>query len=340
VLNKYSSEYQTIGELIDAELYEVAARQTVIENQSWTDIFYSESNPPVRLTSEWQVRLIFDNDIFDNRDYYYTNGFRIDLIAPFLDKSPIRHILIGSKKSAIEFNGITIRQNIYTPTNPDTEDILVGDHPFSAYLTIGEFREFYNLRKGIYVRSELNLGVIGPASLGGKVQSQIHEIEPVGWSNQVGNDFIIDYHVHFRKAIISSPIIEFNAVGKANIGTLYNKIGGGLDMRFGQFMPVYHGPLSVFEFINPGAKLQYWLFLKGQVDLVGYDATLQGGMFNKNNPYVIAGEDINRLVFQSSIGFAVYYNNIGLEYEHYYQTPEFNGAYHFGWGRIKAVLAF
>lgn len=340
IITKQLKPALEIGRLVDADIQEVVTKQSTIENKSWTSIFYSSSNPPVKFKSRWQVSIVFDNDIFDNRDYYYTNGFRIDLVAPILDRSPLKHILIGSKKAQIELNGFSFRQNMYTPTNPDVEEILVGDRPFSAYLTIGIFRETFNLRRRIHIKSELNIGIIGSSALGREVQAQIHEIEPVGWPNQIHNDFVLDYNIRISKGIVSMPIIEFNVVGKANIGTLYNKIGGGLDMRFGHFMPVYRGPLSVFEFINPGARLQYWMFLRGEVDVIGYDATMQGGMFNQNSPYVISSSDINRLVFQSSIGFAVYYNNIGIEYEHFYQTPEFNGAYHFGWGRLKAIFAF
>ena len=329
-----------IGEIVDRHITGVPAKKMQLENKVWTNIFYSPANRPVKIKSKGQINIVFDNDIFDNRDYYYTNGFRIDLIAPFVSHSPIKHILIGSKKAQIEFNGFSLRQNIYTPTNPDVEEILVGDRPFSAYLTIGQFREVYDLRRKIHIKSELNIGVIGSVSMGGQVQAQIHEIEPVGWPNQIRNDIIIDYHLEYHKGIISSPLVEFNAMGKANVGTLYNKIGGGLNMRLGHFMPVYQGPLSVFEFINPGARLQFWFFLKGEVNVIAYDATLQGGLFNRDNPYVIKSEDINRWVFQSSMGFAIYYNNVGLEYEHFYQTPEFKGAYHFGWGRLKAVIAF
>ena len=105
-------------------------------------------------------------------------------------------------------------------------------------------------------------------------------------------------------------------------------------------MPVYKGPFSYFENTNPGGRYQFWFFAEGMVDIVAYDATLQGGLFTNDNPYVVPTVDINRFVFRGSLGFALYYNNIGLEYEHFYITPEFKGAYHFGWGRLKAVLAF
>jgi hypothetical protein len=290
--------------------------------------------------TKWQLSITLDNDIFDNRDYYFTNGLSIELVAPFMDRSPVRYILPGSKGADIDQNGISITQNIYTPTNPDTTIILQDDHPFSSFLVAGQFRDNYNLKKKLRIRSDFRIGVLGPSSMGQQVQTSIHEIRPVGWQNQVNNDIVIDYAVLVEKGIISNSYFELNVMGKANIGTLYNKIGGGLNLRAGNFMPVFKGPFSIFENKNPGGRVQFWMFAKSQFDLVGYDATLQGGMFTNGNIYVIDPQNLSRFVFRASMGFAFYYNNIGLEYEHYYETPRFTNAYHFGWGSLKAVLAF
>jgi len=290
--------------------------------------------------THWQLNITFDNDIFANRDYYYTNGVRIEFVAPFANASPLNKILFSTKNKDIQLSGFSVIQNIYTPTNPDTSLILYGDHPFSAYLTIGQFRETYDLTRKIHIKSEFDIGVIGPASFGGQVQSSIHEIEPVGWRNQVKNDIVINYSFMIEKGLLHSSLFELNTLGRASVGTLYNKAGGGLNLRFGKFLPFYHGPSSIFENKNPGGRYQFWIFSKTIVDFIAYDATLQGGMFTQNNPYVLSGSDINRLVLQASVGVAIYYNSIGLEYEHIYLSPRFKGANHFGWGSIKATFAF
>lgn len=332
---------QKIGELINAHLSEIAGLDTDLNTDEKVELIeFTDSKTYKSPTTKWQISLVFDNDIFDNRDYYYTNGLRLEIAAPFLDNSPLKKILIGIKNPDLDLNGFSVIQNIYTPTNPDTSVILYGDRPFSAVLMLGQFREVYNLDKKLRIKSELNVGVIGPASLGKQVQSSIHEIEPVGWPNQVANDVIINYTMRVDKGLISSPNFELNVLGRASAGTLLNKAGGGMNLRFGNFMPVFRGPFSFFENKNPGGRFQFWFFLEGLVDFVAYDATLQGGMFNRENPYTISSEDISRLVFQASAGFALFYNNIGIEYEHFYLTPEFKGAYHFGWGRLKLVLAF
>jgi hypothetical protein len=257
-----------------------------------------------------------------------------------MDRSPIKAILPGLKDVAIDQNGISVTQNIYTPTNPDTTIILFDDHPFSAYLAAGQFRDIYSLERKLRMRSELRIGVLGPASLGQQVQSSIHEIEPVGWQNQVENDVVVDYAFLIEKSLFSTPFLELNVLGQAHIGTLYNKAGGGLNMRLGNFMPFIRGPFSIFENKNPGGRLQYWFFAESKVDFVGYDATLQGGLFSNDDIYIIQSGQLKRTLFQACLGAAFFYNNIGVEYRHYYETPRFENAFHFGWGSITAVLAF
>jgi hypothetical protein len=297
-------------------------------------------SPEVGTPSAWQLNVLFENDIFDNRDYYYTNGLQIELEAPFLRHSPFRKILPGLQGAEMEQNGLYIAQRIFTPTNPDTTIILHDDHPFSAYLVAGQYRDVFHLAKKLRIRSAITLGVIGPLSLGQQVQTSIHEIKPVGWLNQVSNDFILDYALLVEKGLLAASFFELNAMGAVNVGTLYNRLGAGLNLRLGNFMPFFKGPATRSFSGSNLQKIQYWIFAESQMDLIGYDATLQGGMFAKENVYVVGSRDIERFVFQSSIGFAFYYDNIGIEYRHFYQTPRFRNAYHFGWGSLKAVLTF
>jgi hypothetical protein len=83
-----------------------------------------------------------------------------------------------------------------------------------------------------------------------------------------------------------------------------------------------------------------WFFLSGMTDLVGWDATLQGGFFDQKSPYTIAAQQVSRVVFRASAGIAVYYHRFGVELENFYLTPEFNGGRSFKYGRIKLVANF
>jgi len=331
---------KNVGSLVDLSMDEVAAvkvdvpqKNTPLEITRRDELKIIEKPPTI-------INIIFDNDIFNNTDYYYTNGINIELTTPIAKQSPLSRLLVGLKKSHINLYGFSIKQNIYTPTNPDIGEISLGDRPFSAFLTIGQFRESYNLQKNLSIKSAINLGVIGPASLGGVVQSSIHDIEPIGWNNQIKNNIVIDYSIKIEKGIISTPHAELNLITGGNIGTIFNKLNGGFYFRAGSFIPVFKGLTTIFGSASTKGAIQYWFFVSGKTNLVFYDATLQGGLFNNSNPYVIKSEDINRLVLNLSVGAAVYYKKLGIELQSFYLSQEFKNAYDFRWGRIKLIFQF
>jgi len=325
-----------VGEFVDMGINEIVPHQNSnILQKGISDVYQPPvtDNPPVNEKPVRLLNITFDNDIFNNTDYYYTNGVIIELFNPIAGNTPISKILPGIKSSDINNYGFSLRQNIYTPTNPDIPEITKGDRPFSAFLTIGQVRESYNLKKRLSVTSRLNFGVLGPASLGGVVQSSIHNIEPQGWNNQINNSLVIDFSMKMEKGIISNPNVEINLIAGGNIGTVFNKINGGLYFRTGRFTPVYKGNI-----LNTKRTLQYWFFIEGATNLVLYDATLQGGFIGSNNMYTLNNDDINRVVLSASVGFALYYHNLGLELQNFYISPEFKNAYDFRWGRIRLIF--
>lgn len=283
------------------------------------------------------LRVVFDNDIFDNTDYYYTNGVRIEYVSPSLNMFSLGKLLPSVNNADIDIQGLSLVQNIYTPVNPDTRDINKNDRPFSAYLTLGLFHKSINIQRGIEVSSELSMGIMGPASMGGFVQSSIHDIEPVGWENQINNDVYLNYSLRLDKLILGHKKFEIKTNANAKIGTIYNNIGTGFKFRYGKFNRFDDNATLLFE-KDKKHELKYWMFTSVQANIIAYDATLQGGLFNSSNKYVIDDNLINTFVFIASAGIAVYYKSFGLELENFYLSPEFKGAYDFRYGRINLIF--
>ncbi len=329
-----------IGFFVDENIETINNRkETVLYTNDRSEIEYRTDNKTKPVSDRNSIlKIVFDNDIFNNTDYYYTNGVNIEFISPIAKQSPLSSILAGNRKSEINLYGFSLMQNIYTPTNPDIPGIAVGDRPFSAFLTIGQFRESYNINRSLFIKSRISFGVLGPASLGGVVQSTIHNIEPVGWKNQISNNLVIDYSVNIEKGIFTTPHFEINITTGGNAGTIFNKIYGGMYFRVGNFIPVVRGLVANNRFGNENSTFQYWFFVNYKSNIVFYDATLQGGLFNTQNSYTLKANEINRLVHNISLGMAVYYKDIGLELENFYLSPEFQNALDFRWGRIKLVL--
>lgn len=319
--------------MVSKNLKKVSTEHATLEktNSIWSEI--------KEVISPGYFRVIFDNDIFDNTDYYYTNGVRFEYVSALLNKFSLGKLLPSLNKADIDVQGLSLVQNIYTPVNPDTRNINKNDRPFSAYLTLGLFHKSINIEKGLKVSSEFLFGIMGPASLGGFVQSGIHDIEPVGWENQINNDIYLNYSIRVDKLVLGIKNFELKTNANAKIGTIYNNIGAGLNLRFGKFNRFVENDILYLENTKKH-RLNYWIFTRLQGNLIAYNATLQGGLFNDSNRYVVDNNLINTFVFKASAGIAIYYKSFGLELENFYLSPEFKGAYDFRYGRLNLIFGF
>lgn len=287
--------------------------------------------------------ITFDNDIFSNTDYYYTNGINFELAAPIFASSPLAWPMLPYSKESINYHGMKMVQNMYTPTNPDTISVMEGDRPFAAYLYIGHTKNTLSKRKKYRQYSEIVIGLIGPGSLGGFVQAQIHDIDPVGWSNQIQNDLVLNYSALAEKGIFNTPHFDLNIFGDAQLGTLYDNAGVGIRLRTGKLNPYFSIPGLAKESSSEGKdalNLQYGALADARIRGILYDATLQGGLFNPNNSYTIQASDIERLVLHASIGFYFAIKQIALTYKHNYISPEFKEAKHHQWGHLNISFCF
>jgi len=71
------------------------------------------------------------------------------------------------------------------------------------------------------------------------------------------------------------------------------------------------------------------------VNAIGYDATMQGGVFNRSSPYTIAAKDIKRVTLQQNFGVVLNFRKIYLEYFQSLLSPEFSGGKMHRWGGLK-----
>ncbi|MEN8225463.1 MAG: lipid A deacylase LpxR family protein [Bacteroidota bacterium] len=314
---------------------EIILRELDKVDEAWYGLSYISTN------SYFGVN--FDNDIFSNTDYYYTNGIQFDLSTPIFAASPFAWPMLPYKKESMNYHGLIIVQNMYTPTNPDTISVLSGDRPFAAYLYFGHFKNTLSSKKKYRQYSEVIIGLMGPGSLGGFVQSQIHNIEPIGWGNQIQNDLVFNYKALFEKGIYNAGVFDLNIFTEGQIGTLYNNLGAGARIRVGKLNPYFSMP-GLAKKNSAESKdalpLQYGILGSAKLRMIIYDATLQGGFFSQNNNYLIPASDIERLVLQAGIGVYFAYKELGMTYKHYYISPEFKNAKHHQWGHVNVTYCF
>jgi lipid A 3-O-deacylase len=291
----------------------------------------------ITLNREVLLKINFDNDILNNTDRFYTNGIRIEIISPTLRAFPLNFLMLPYRGSGMNYYGLMIVQNMYTPSTTKIGGILYGDRPYAAYLFLGNYKISNDPEKRFRQTSELDLGVIGPYSFGGFVQKSFHATvptnnEPLGWLYQVQNDLVLNYNLCFEKGFVSSRSFELNVYGAPVLGTLYTNVGGGIRLRGGLLNPYFTNlGISKARFNRKmglrNTQLFMSLYLEGRA--VGYDATLQGGLFNQSSVYKISSQGISRFVFEGNVGITFTHGGFMFEIGQYLLSPEFhNGWWH------------
>lgn len=296
----------------------------------------------ITLSRDRFLQIDFDNDILDNTDRFYTNGIRFDFISPVFQRFPLNLLMIPYWRNGINYYGISLVQNMYTPSTTKISGILYGDRPYAAYLYLKSFKITNDLTDKFRQTSEIDIGIIGPSSLGDFVQKSFHNnvptnSEPLGWEYQIQNDLVLNYNLYYEKGIVSAKNFEVNMTGTGALGTLYTNIGGGIMLRTGILNPYFWNlgisKRSTYE--EKGLqRIQILFSLKSNVKFVGYDATLEGGIFNKTSIYTIGQNSVTRFVYQGSACLTFSYGGFGINVEQFLLSPEFHNGWWHKWVHI------
>ncbi len=297
-------------------------------------------------------RYNYDNDFFSATDRYYTQGVSLELIMPFIKKSPISKLLIPINKNALNYYGINFERVGFTPRSIRHNGIYYGERPYASVSFISHFLISVNTEKKQRLLTRLDLGIIGPESMGEEEQKGIHlalkNIQPLGWEYQIASDYVLNYNVKFEQGVFVKKRIECIGFVSSRMGTLYDDISVGIIMRSG-WMQSYFKNLglssSSYKLNQNGSeaktnKFQCYLFGKAEIKTVVYNATMQGGMFNKNSIYTIPSKDIKRVVGIAYVGIVLAYKRVSVEYTKAYLSPEFNNGLSHGWGHCNITVCF
>jgi len=284
------------------------------------------------IKSNQYFRYYFDNDFFASTDYYYTQGHNFELVSPKLLKNPINKLFIKLKNSEQKY-GLSFEQAGFTPTNFESDEILYDDRPYAAAIMLKSFLVSTDTIHKATFSSTLSFGIIGPFSSAEEIQSKIHEWIgrqiPLGWQYQIKNDVILNYDISYEKQLYRlNNLFALNFNAKLRLGTMNTNISGGLTTTFGKIN-------SPFVSLKSKNDFQIYGYLQGLVTAIGYDASLQGGLFNQKSPWVITDENIDRFVFQKNFGIVLHSKTFYLEYSFSELSKEFKTGRTHKWGGFR-----
>ena len=282
-------------------------------------------------------RFNYDNDYFASRDQDYTQGYSFELLSPDLRKNQKNKMFFNPKNTENKY-GIAIEHIGFTPFNIKSPNIQFGDRPFAATIMLKSFAIATDTIGKSRLISSMNIGLIGPGAFGKEMQVAIHEATgntiPEGWQNQIKNDVVLNYEVSYEKQLISyRNLFSLQANSRLRLGTLFTNAGLGLTTTFG----IINAP---FSSLKTKKRFSLYGFAQSMVNVIGYDATLQGGMFNKKSPYTISNSEMERLTAQANFGIILQTRTLYFEYSRALITREFEAGKSSKWGGIKLGFRF
>jgi lipid A 3-O-deacylase len=292
-----------------------------------------------QMGSDTFIRLHYDNDLFTGTDYYYTQGYAIEVVNPGLRKNPLASLLLKNQGSQTQY-GLTFEHTGFTPTSIRSNAIRVGDRPFAAAMLLKTSSIATDTLRRVRIVSVLSTGMMGPVALGNEIQTALHRltngVEPLGWQYQIQNDVLLNYTFSYEKQFYAyRHALSVSALGQAQVGTFSDRLQTGIVVMAGWFNSPF-GPTPNHRRL----PMQLYVYAQPIVSLVGYDATLQGGLFNRSSPYVMPSNQLTRTTLQTNVGAVFTYKKLYVEYYQSALSREFNTGQFHRWGGIKIGVSF
>lgn len=282
-------------------------------------------------------RFVYENDFFGATDRYYTQGVQVEVVHPRLRLPGISRLLLAPGNARTRF-GVAFEDDGYTASDLKQTTIPLGDHPYAGTKQLRAFVIANDTTRARVTSSSLTVGIIGPGAGGREIQTYIHRRTgntiPMGWTHQIRNDVILNYEVTGEQMLTGASRyaqLSLNAV--ARVGTYQTGVASGALLMIGRLPAMPH---ATARGAPPRA---FYLYVKPQLQLVAYDATLQGGVFNRSSPYTIPSRDLARAVYRQYTGVAYRSKTRFVEAFHSYASPTFaTGRVHRSGGIVFGVM--
>ncbi|WP_316811074.1 lipid A deacylase LpxR family protein [Pedobacter heparinus] len=265
-----------------------------------------------------------DNDSYlaQGSDRYYTNGLFI-YFRHALDQEKLDPKL---EKKTYE---ISVGQKMYNPISGYAPDPTRQDRPFAGYLYAGGALNWFYTNESI-LKMSAEIGTTGPNSLAEDGQELLHDVVGFyaldGWQYQIKNAIAINLSAQYSRLLhrASNKATEFSFEGYANAGTTFSGAGAGILFRAGGLNQLFNSAYTNAVIGNNAktkalVKREVFFYAKPQLNFVAYDATVQGSMFNNDDPVTFG---VKPIVFAQQIGFNYSSQRFTVDFGMIFKTKE------------------
>jgi hypothetical protein len=282
--------------------------------------------------------LLTENDSFalfgHGTDRWYTNGFRFGWTSAEGNLPGFMAWVDGGLGNLLgpanSRWGLSIGQNIYTPADIRAFNPEPRDRPYAGYLygslTLDR-RSWTTLD-----RFELQLGVVGPSSLGRQTQDVVHEIlgtrQAHGWHYQLHDEPVFNLNAErtWRVPVAQLPGgLSFDTLPTLGVmaGTVRVSASAGARFRIGQGLERDFGvprirPAIADSPVPVGEGFGWYLFGGVGGYAVAHDIFLDGNTWRDSRH-----TDLRPFVGDLEAGAAIFWHNIRLSYTQVWRSKEF-----------------
>ncbi len=272
----------------------------------------AQKTQPKELKKQFSFTTENDNYLMQEKDGYYTNGIFLNFSKSTTTKKGYR---------AIE--NYELSQLIFTP---ETRRIVYAeqvDRPFCGYLYAGYGKTKF-LEKEKVLGWKGMLGVSGKISMAEEILTSFHRLINIpgtyfrGWEYQIGNEFMLNAQANFATTLFPNKAATKHAKiipkVQAQVGTPFTNLNAGVSFCLGNMEK--NEQSSFFNartnLKNTLFKTEWMFYFQPSVTAIAYDATIQGGFFNKDPDAITM--DPERFIYQHKLGFLVssYRYTLGL----------------------------
>ena len=305
------------------------------------------ASAPAR-AEDGRLTLIEENDsiLFDS-DRYYTQGLQLNYLGDSVAADSgwnvpfdflADHIGVFSGGSGVDRRyEVMVGQQIFTPNDIHTSEPDTDDHPYAGWLYGGigllqdtDHRQLDHL--------EVQLGVVGPASLAHQTQNDWHQFIGVeqanGWHEQLHNEpgILISYEHKWRFLQPLGDGFAVDAIPQlgATVGNVMTYGSAGTLFRFGRNLEADYGParmqpaMSGSSYFNEKAldgPFGFYVYAGAQGRAVARNIFLDGNSFQDS-------ESVDKRVLVGDLvgGVSLFWSNsVKLDTSVVYRSKEFSG---------------
>ena len=304
------------------------------------------------------INIQVENDLFGSgADNHYTHGFRASYLFPLRTQGRQRDCIpfedafrtVAETASdpfkrflAERTNRISLilGQSIFTPDDIENPNLIPDDRPYAGWLYVGAGLESSSGGEGrpFLEKFEINLGMVGPASLAEEVQTKWHALidtrTPRGWDHQLKNEpgLVLSYERKwpFRKALGGGYDAELAPSAGLTLGNIYTYGAAGAMARIGHNVPDDYGPPRIRPGLQgsdtfaalPGREgaFGWYLFAGFEGRAVARNIFLDGNSFADSHSV-----DKRPLVGDLQVGLVATYGPARLGFTNVFRTREFRG---------------